>query len=137
MEQFIQRHRDFIDHVLSGFDRVLFRGTLRSISYLREMETFLSANHVLLKDLGEFVKRESALIKEHAEQYAGSIPALGTRKIKHLGDSALSAFLLLKKGVVRNLCLRSAFLPHSTAIVPQEGSTILLKSLSSFWVHYT
>jgi len=70
MEQFIQRHRDSIDHVLSGFDRVLFRGTLRSISYLCGMETFLSANHVLLKDFGEFVKRESALIKEHAEQYA-------------------------------------------------------------------
>ena len=70
MEQFIHRHRDSIDHVLSCFDRVLFRGTLRSISYLQGMETFLNANHILLKDFGEFVHRQSSLIKQHAEQFA-------------------------------------------------------------------
>lgn len=34
MERFVERHKDRIVGVLTGFDRVLFRGTLRSISYL-------------------------------------------------------------------------------------------------------
>jgi len=33
MDQFIARHREQIVGVLSGFDRVVFRGTLRSIAY--------------------------------------------------------------------------------------------------------
>jgi len=70
MEQFIQRHQSYINHVLSGFDRLLFRGTLRSISHLKGMEVFLYANHVLLKDFGTFVLQRSNLIKEQSEQYA-------------------------------------------------------------------
>jgi len=70
MEQFIHRHRDSIDHVLCWFDRVVFRGTLRSISHLQGMKTFLSVNHILLKDFGEFVHRQSSVIKQHAKQYA-------------------------------------------------------------------
>ena len=34
MQRFLERHQDRIVGVLSGFDRLLFRGTLRSISYL-------------------------------------------------------------------------------------------------------
>jgi hypothetical protein len=72
MEHFIQRHQNSINHVLACFDRVLFRGTLRSISYVDGMEIFLNANHVLLKDFGGFVCRKSELIKQHAEQFARS-----------------------------------------------------------------
>jgi hypothetical protein len=70
MEQFVRRHQDAIDHILSGFDRVLFRGTLRSISHLEGFLTFLCAHHILLKNFGVFVKSQSDLIKAHAQQYA-------------------------------------------------------------------
>ena len=36
MERFLQQRQDRITGVLSGFDRMLFRGTLRSISYYSE-----------------------------------------------------------------------------------------------------
>ena len=42
MEQFLNRHNDSISGVLSGFDCILFRGTLRSISYVEGMQTFLN-----------------------------------------------------------------------------------------------
>ncbi|HHT9160079.1 MAG TPA: hypothetical protein ACFYEH_09480 [Candidatus Brocadiaceae bacterium] len=41
MEQFLNRHKDTIYGVISGFDRVLFRGTLRSISHMEGMRAFL------------------------------------------------------------------------------------------------
>lgn len=70
MEKFLSRHNDSIIGVLSGFDRVLFRGTLRSISYLDGMKVFLSTHKVLLKDFKEFVSKHSYKIKCHAIEFA-------------------------------------------------------------------
>ena len=70
MEQFLSRHKEHISGVLSGFDRLLFRGTLRSISYLEGMAKFLSYHHILLKDFGSFVEKQSCHLKEHTKAYA-------------------------------------------------------------------
>ncbi|NIR50118.1 hypothetical protein GWO43_16570, partial [candidate division KSB1 bacterium] len=70
MEHFLTRHKNYISGVLSGFDRVLFRGTLRSISYLEGMKTFLEVHQVLLKDFGAFVLKQSNHLKEHAKAFA-------------------------------------------------------------------
>lgn len=69
MEQFLNRHKGSIIGVLSGFDRVLFRGTLRSISHLDGMKRFLSYHHVLLKDFGTFVLEKSSQIKQVAKAF--------------------------------------------------------------------
>jgi hypothetical protein len=47
MERFLQQHQKRISGALSGFDRMLFRGTLRSISYRNGMDIFLSSQRVL------------------------------------------------------------------------------------------
>src|ERR1700730_19252535 len=70
MERFLQRHAVPIYGVLSGVDRVLFRGTLRSLSYLEGMDKFLGSQHVLYKDFGAFAERLSQQIKDHAEAVA-------------------------------------------------------------------
>lgn len=70
MERFIQRHQNRIVGVLSGFDRVLFRGTLRSLSYLQGMDKFLGSQRVLYKDFGAFAERLSDQVKAQAEAIA-------------------------------------------------------------------
>jgi hypothetical protein len=40
MQQFIERNADHITGVLSGFDRILFRGTMRALSYLEGMDKY-------------------------------------------------------------------------------------------------
>ena len=72
MEQFLNRHKDSIIGVLSGFDRVLFRGTVRSISHLDGMKRFLSYHHVLLKDFGAFVLEKSSQIKQVAKAFTSA-----------------------------------------------------------------
>jgi hypothetical protein len=72
MERFLSRHSDHIAGVLSGFDRVLFRGTLRSISHVDGMKVLLYCRNVLLKDFGAFVEKQSTHIKEHAKAFAHS-----------------------------------------------------------------
>jgi hypothetical protein len=70
MQSFLGRHHKQIVGVLSGFDRVLFRGTIRSISYLKGFEKFLNARSVLYKDFGSFVERLSDRVKSHARAFA-------------------------------------------------------------------
>jgi hypothetical protein len=70
MERFLQRHQGAILGTLSGFDRVLFRGTLPSISHLRGLEAFMATYHVLYKDFGNFVAKLSERIKAHALKLA-------------------------------------------------------------------
>ena len=54
MEGFIQRHQQDVTGVLSGFDRLLFRGTLRSIAYGQGLDKFLGGVGVRYKDFGSF-----------------------------------------------------------------------------------
>jgi hypothetical protein len=70
MELFLEQHRDRVLGILSGFDRVLFRGTLRSISYRNGMDRFLGAQHVYYTGFSSFVNRLSDRIKEHALKVA-------------------------------------------------------------------
>ena len=67
MERFLERHQGCVVGVLSGFDRILFRGTLRSISYLEGFDRFLRHHGILYKDFGKFVGGLSRQVKDHVE----------------------------------------------------------------------
>jgi hypothetical protein len=70
MNSFLRRFAAVVAGVLSGFDRVLFRGTIRSLEYLKGFETFLNVHSVLYKDFGSFVERLSDRVKSHAKAFA-------------------------------------------------------------------
>jgi hypothetical protein len=67
---FIQKFSSSIIGVLSGFDRLRFRGTLRQLYCPRVMESYLSASHILLKDFGQLVQRTSEAVKARAKGLA-------------------------------------------------------------------
>lgn len=50
MQTFVQRHAAEVKGTLSGLDRVRFRGTLRWLSSLRGLASFLMTCGVLLKN---------------------------------------------------------------------------------------
>jgi hypothetical protein len=70
MDRFLAQHRDRIVGVLSGYDRVLFRGTLPSLCSLRSLENFLLHYRLRYKDFGEFARRCSEEIAAHGRAYA-------------------------------------------------------------------
>ena len=63
MQKFIANHRDQISGVLSGFDRLVVRGTLRSIAHTLGMNQYLWSNQILLKDFGSHVEQFSQRLK--------------------------------------------------------------------------
>ena len=56
MKEFIAKFSSHLLGVLSGFDRVLIRGSLRAICYPKGMMGYLSATSILLKDFGRHVQ---------------------------------------------------------------------------------
>lgn len=75
MQQFIEKYRDQITGVLSGFDRLVLRGSLRRLNYgwwdeeleaivAQGMEQYLWQSQVLFKDYQQHVKRLSQQVKD-------------------------------------------------------------------------
>lgn len=70
MERFLKRHEGRIEGIISGFDRIVFRGTLRSIGYSKGMEIWLASRGVLMKNFAPYVQELSQRLKEHARDLA-------------------------------------------------------------------
>ena len=85
MERFLPRHKDRIAGSISGFDRMLFTGTLRWMAHVDGMGKFLNSQGVLLKEFGSYAK-VSTEIKEHAH---GGAEAKG-RPMQYLASSTES-----------------------------------------------
>ena len=86
MQQFIAKHQDQIAGVLSGFDRLVLRGTLRSIAYGQGMSQYLWASQVLLKDFGSHVEQVSQQLKAAS---LAEVVAAG-RPVHYLASSTVS-----------------------------------------------
>lgn len=86
MQRFLGRHGSNVVGVLSGWDRLLFRGTLRSISYAKGMDKFLGYHSILYKDFAGFAQRISDRLKTHAR----AIARRQGRPFRYLPSSAIS-----------------------------------------------
>ena len=75
MQQFIENYREQINGALSGFDRLIFRGSLRRLNYgfydpglnavvAKGMEEYLWQNKIPFKDYQDHVKRVSERLKK-------------------------------------------------------------------------
>jgi hypothetical protein len=70
MQQFLERHSADVIGVLAGFDRVLFRGSLLTISHVQGMDRLLRVFKIPFTRYEQFVLDVTAKLKEHVRQYA-------------------------------------------------------------------
>ena len=61
--RFIQRFQDKITGVLSGFDRIVIRGTLRRIVFVEGMKALLWHKQILLKQFGGWAEKLTVQLK--------------------------------------------------------------------------
>lgn len=78
MNEFISKYQDQLNGVLSGFDRLVFQGHLRTISSAHDMEIYLAFNRILKKDFGRHVQDVSERLKQAslAEAMAQARPVI-------------------------------------------------------------
>lgn len=116
VKQFVASHADEITGVLSGFDRLIFRGHLMPLNHEGGVRGFLDAQDVLLKDFEEFAKVLTALIRDGAEE---AVQALD-RPIIKLESSRIKKDDLARKVLAERpirsgpICLMTILEPCST-----------------------
>lgn len=86
MNQFVQRHEKDVIGVLSGFDRVRLRGTLRWLSSVRGMMRYLSLVGVLLKEFKGFAME----VTERVRQASAAVAESAGRPLVYLSSSSES-----------------------------------------------
>ena len=86
VEGFLQQYPDEVVGVLSGLDRIVYRGTFRSISYVEGMAKWLSSQGVLLKNFGRFAESCTQRLKQGVEKLA---EAAGL-EVQYMASSAAS-----------------------------------------------
>jgi hypothetical protein len=86
MNRFTTKYADRLVGTLTGFDRLVFRGTLRRLSFVAGLQGYLSARKVLLKDFGAHAQAVSERIKEAclASAAAAKVP------VQYLASAATS-----------------------------------------------
>src|SRR5438874_8576768 len=82
----IAKHQGDITGVLSGFDRLVLRGTLRSIAYSQGVTQYLWNNQVLLKDVGSHVEQVSQRLKAASLAEANAVG----RPVRYLASAEIS-----------------------------------------------
>jgi hypothetical protein len=73
MQTFLTRHRDEIKGVLSGFDRIRFRGTLRWLATASGLESYLTTSRILLKEFKPWALGLTEQVKQATTQLATSL----------------------------------------------------------------
>ena len=113
MEQFLSKHAGAVIGVLSGFDRLVFRGTLRMLAHRAGMMAYLWAARVLLKDFAGHAEALTWQLKEASEELARRT----NRPIRYLPSSASSKEDIARKiaradGITEGLiCILTAVEP--------------------------
>jgi hypothetical protein len=70
MQTFLARYGSEIKGVLSGFDRLRLRGTIRWLASLRGLGTFLNSHRILLKDFKDYAMGLTQQIQSATERLA-------------------------------------------------------------------
>jgi hypothetical protein len=94
VERFVAQHAQAVIGTLSGFDRLVFRGTLRRLAHCSGMMAYLWAARVLLKDFAGHAQELSRQVKEASEALARETG----RPLRYLASSAVS-----KEAVAREI----------------------------------
>lgn len=125
MQPFLDRHEDSILGVLHGFDRLIFRGRLTSLSHARAVDKFLGACGVRYQDFGKFVQGLSERIKTHAKQFAEK----HQRPYRYLENPSVSKEALARKtmeqdGIDQGLvCVLACVEPCQTFAIKRDPQT--------------
>ena len=97
MNEFVRRHAACVTGCLSGFDRLLFRGTIRLLASASGLMSYLWASRVLLKDFGDW----SAALTDRVRSASERVMRDAGRPVLYLPDPSAS-----KEDLARSIAKR-------------------------------
>lgn len=139
MNSFLARHESDVKGVLSGFDRVRFRGTLRLIANSRGLSRWLAHHRVLYKSFTEYAKGLTDTIKQATQRLTEKTG----RPLRYLPSSSIrkedvAQEIAERDGMTEGLvCVLTAVEPCKTFAVGRnrEKKLLELRSLTGKCLH--
>jgi len=125
VNEFVRRHAGCVTGCLSGFDRLLLRGTIRLLASVSGLMSYLWSSRVLLKDFGEWSAALTAQVRAASE---GVMREAG-RPVVYLSDPSASKEDLARSVAKRDgveqgpVCLLSAVEPCRSFEVRRDRPT--------------
>src|ERR1700730_16465900 len=86
MQAFLRKFSHVVRGVLNGFDRLLFRGTLRKLCYCHGLQNYLWANRIPFKDFHSHSQAVTEQLEEASQRHARETG----REIRYLNNSQIS-----------------------------------------------
>ncbi len=125
MNPFVQRHEKSVIGMISGFDRVRFRGTLIGVACVKQLAIYLRHIGVLLKNFRGYALSVTGRVRQATEQRVASTG----RPLVHVRDSSeskqdIARRIAEKDGISQGLiCVLAAQEPCYTYTVrPNRGT---------------
>ncbi len=115
MNEFVQRHATSVIGFLSGFDRLLFRGTFRLLANVRGLMGYLWSRQVLLKDFGDFSQQLTEQLRSTSKQ----VMVDAGRAVQYLPGASVS-----KEDLARTIAQRDGI---------TSGPVCLLEAVEPCW----
>ena len=97
MRTFLAKFAALVTGALCGFDRLVFRGSLRNLAYVRGMRNYLWHNRVLMKDFAEHSEKITTRLEETSLRHAQELG----REVRYLNSSNLR-----KEDIAREIATR-------------------------------
>jgi hypothetical protein len=103
MREFLTRHALSVIGVLSGFDRMIFHGTLRSLMYRAGVLGFLWRERVLLKEFKGYAQGITEEVRRRTEERSQALWGCPVEVVRssQVKKEALAQALARKRGVVK------------------------------------
>jgi hypothetical protein len=113
VQKFLSRFGSLVSGVLSGFDRLIFRGHLRRLCYPQGLEGFLAYRDICRKDFGDFAERWTQLTKELSLKPAieQKVPILPLTSSKAKKEQIAQRMLRQKNNAIGPVCVLTAVEP--------------------------
>ena len=86
MDTLLSKFNTIVKGVITGFDRIIFKGRIRPISHAEGMESFLRSRKVLYKEYKEYVVKHSMAISKAAEEISQTQTSRGITPLSSLHD---------------------------------------------------
>jgi hypothetical protein len=115
MNEFVQRHADDVMGVVSGWDRMWFRGTHRMLATARGLMNYLWKVQVKLKEFSQWSQGLTAGIREASER----VMSEASRPMMYLNDPGVS-----KEDLARSIASRDGI---------DQGPVCLLSCVEPCW----
>ena len=132
MHTFLQKHQDKIIGVLSGLDRIVFRGTIRQLAHVDGLHSYLACTRVLLKDFAKHAESISTRLKKAVRSRVESLsrPVVFLRSTKTSKEDMARA-IADRDGITQgDICLLTCVEPCQSFVVYRcrESKHIQLRS---------